>query len=172
MGVVLCVEVAWLLWHHRIIDEIQDGASKMASVLAPVGHQHGGCDYVDTLVEKWANRHSTEYDCQQLISFRCLFVSLSYFPFLSSIFPCFLSRYFCLFSFSVDACNCENCVSVVRTNCVNIFTFYLDICYLSFVCLFVYSLYIFRSHLPVLIFISVYPSFDCLLPFFKSVWLI
>jgi hypothetical protein len=27
-GVAVCVEVVWLLWHHRVIDEIGDGASK------------------------------------------------------------------------------------------------------------------------------------------------
>ena len=27
-GVAVCVELVWLLWHHRVIDEIEDGASK------------------------------------------------------------------------------------------------------------------------------------------------
>jgi hypothetical protein len=47
----------------------------MATAMAPDGHQHGGCDYVDPVLEKWTNRQHlsttfdrVDYDCQQLLS--------------------------------------------------------------------------------------------------------
>jgi hypothetical protein len=35
---------------------IEDGYSKMATILAPDGHQLGGCYYVYSALQKWTNR--------------------------------------------------------------------------------------------------------------------
>jgi hypothetical protein len=77
LGVAVCVELLWLLWHHRVIDDTENGYSKMATILAPDGHQLGGCDYVDSAQQKWTNRHcpntadnkAAEVDYQRPLAF-------------------------------------------------------------------------------------------------------
>jgi hypothetical protein len=59
----------------------------MATVLAPDGHQQGGCDYVGFVLHKWTNRHclneAAEVDYHRPLSFVFLSSSLYIFFFLS-----------------------------------------------------------------------------------------